>query len=142
MKKEIQELVEYALTTTTNKKVELVIGKVSKKQAKEIEEIIGINLEGAERIIDSYMIRHALAEHGSPTIEKKRGQIAITLDDFEHVPTVLTSPDNIDSIGKNKLKQELVRYTKYIGDTYFIVEAIRVSKRGNKMIFTTMYKRK
>ncbi|MFN8281986.1 MAG: hypothetical protein U0U67_02165 [Chitinophagales bacterium] len=142
MKKEIQELVEYALTSETNKKRELVIGKVSKKQAKEIEKLVGINLEGVERVIDSYMIRHALGKHGSPTKESKQGQIAITIDDFILLPEVYIHPDKIEYIGKNSLKQDLFRYIKKIDESLFIIEALRVSKKGYKLIFTTMYKRK
>lgn len=142
MKKEIQELVEYALTTTTNKKKELIIGTISKKQAKEMEVLVGINLEGVERIIDSYMIRHALGKHGSPVKKAKQGQIAITIDDFILLPEVYSQPDKIEYIGKNALKQDLFRYIKKIDNSLFIIEALRISKKGYKLIFTTMYKRK
>ncbi|HWZ21696.1 MAG TPA: hypothetical protein VNW06_03535 [Cytophagaceae bacterium] len=142
MKKELKKLIEYSFTSASNKKKEMVIGKVQTLQAKKIEEYIGVNIKGCERVIDNYMIRHAIGEHGNIEYEKKRGQIAITLDDFLLIPEIFTNPDTIEYIGKNSLKQDLIRYTKKIGYLYVVVEAVRVAKRGNKLVFTTLFKKK
>ncbi|MEZ4880699.1 MAG: hypothetical protein R2801_11110, partial [Chitinophagales bacterium] len=77
-----------------------------------------------------------------PTKEAKQGQIAITIDDFILLPEVYIHPDKIEYIGKNSLKQDLLRYSKKIDESLLIIEALRVSKRGYKLIFTTMYKKK
>ena len=137
----IEDLVNYALLSTTNEKKEIIIDVVPAFQAEIIEKLIGINVLGCKRVIDNYM-RHTIGQHGSPTLEIKRGQIAITTDDFQKIPMILADPDSIELIGKNNLKQNLIRYTKRIDELYMIVEAVRIAKWGNKMVYTTMYKRK
>ena len=142
MKKEIKELVEYALNSKSNKKKELVIGKVNKQQASQIEHYTGINMFGCERVIDNYMIRHTIGKHGSAIKEAKQGQIAINTDDFLLLPDVFSNPDSIVYVGKNSLKQDCFKYSKMFQNTVVIIEAVRLSSRGNKMVFTTMYKKK
>lgn len=142
MKKEIIELVQHAILSKSNDKKELVIGTVSRGQGRIIHNLIGIDLHGVERVLDSYMVKHTLAKHGFAAVENKHGQIAITLDDFALIPQITSDPDKIEYAGKNALKQDLVKYTKRIGNNYIVVEAVRVAKRGNKVVFTTMYKKK
>jgi len=141
MKQELKKLIEYAFTSSSNKKREVVIGKVTAAQAKIIEEYTGVDTKGCERVMDNYMIRHSMGEHGSVEYEKKRGQVAISLDDFLLIPKIVTDPDKIEYIGKNRLKQDLIRYTKRIGSLYIAVEAVRVANKGNKLVFTTLFKK-
>ncbi len=142
MKQDIKNLVDFALTSTTNKKKEVEIGIVSKQQAAYIQSITGINFTGSPRVIDNYMVRHAIQRHGSQSIEAKHGQIAINLDDFLRLPEVFSTPDSIEHIGKNSLGQDLFKYTKRLNELVFVIEAARVASKGNKLVFTTMYKRK
>lgn len=138
----IKQLVEIALGNESNNYAEYTLGKLSPKQSKILEEVIGLRLVGAERIIDSNGIRHTLRKHGSERIESKHGQIAINLDDFNKIPLILKEPDSIFYSGKNRLKQDVFLYKKKIASIYYIAEAVRLSKTGNKLVFQTMYKRK
>lgn len=72
----------------------------------------------------------------------KHGQIAITHADFERIPEVLISPDAVSFLGNNALRQPVFLFTKRIGQLYFVAEAVRFSKKGNRLVFQTMYKRK
>ena len=92
--------------------------------------------------MDSNGIRHALRKHGNDKLESKHGEIAINIDDFSKLPQILKEPDAITYAGKNRLKQETFLYEKRIGSIYYVAEAVRHSKTGNKLIFQTMYKRK
>jgi hypothetical protein len=140
-KTKIQELVDFALSDTSNLHKEIVIDKVNEKQAKIMLDEIGINLENAERCIDTSTIRHIIKNHGSVKKEEKRGQIAINLDDFDLITKVLETAKDVKYRGKNNLKQDVFEYRKKINHTYVVLEAVIVNKRrGNRMSISTMYK--
>ncbi|EPE9900241.1 conserved hypothetical protein [Flavobacterium psychrophilum] len=142
MKKEIRELVEFALSDDLNKNISIAIGEVNKKQADVIENEIGINLVGCQRYLDTSAIKHILLRHGSAKNEEKRGQIAINIDDFENIPTYISNADSIIYLGKNKLKQDIFQYTTEENGLIVILESVIINKRGNKMFIETMYKKK
>jgi phage-Barnase-EndoU-ColicinE5/D-RelE like nuclease3 len=139
--KSIKEVVEIALSTG-NKYAEYEFAKMPIAQSKIIEKIIGIKLVGCDRVFDTNAVKHTLLKHGSELTEAKRGQVAVTLDDFAKLPMVLKEPDSINYVGKNKLKQDVFEYQKLIGDLYFVGEAVKIASAGNKLVFCTMYKRK
>lgn len=140
MKKEIRELVTKALTIE-NKHYELVLSYLPNYQATIIEKYVGVNLAGVERIIDTYAIKHTIKMHGNERTEKSRGQLPVNIDDFELIPEILKT-DIVKYGGKNALKQDVFVFEKRIGNLYFVVEAVRFSKKGNKMVFQTLYKKK
>ncbi len=140
MKQKIRNLVEIALTVE-NKHFELPIGFLPKYQAQIIEAQIGIDLTGVERVLDTYGIKHTIKEHGSEKTELLRGQLPINIDDFELIPEIIKT-ENIRYGGKNSLRQDVFIFEKRIGNLYFVVEAARFSKKGNKLVFQTLYKRK
>lgn len=137
----IRALVNKTFSSMTNLKQSLEIGKVSNTQAKFIKENCGIDLKGCLRYMDNYGIRHTILKHGNQKIESKRGQIAVTLDDFERVASIVDSPDKIEYVGKNKLGRECFKFTKKIDLVYYVVESVR-TKNKNKMFMESMYKRK
>jgi len=140
VKKEIKNLVQKALTGS-NKHMELTINYLPKYQAQIIEKIIGIDLNGVSRSIDTYGIKHTIKEHGSERTELARGQLPVNIDDFELIPEILKT-DIVKYGGKNSLKQDVFVFERRIGNLYFVVEAVRFSKKGNKLVFQTLYKRK
>jgi phage-Barnase-EndoU-ColicinE5/D-RelE like nuclease3 len=142
MKKEIKELVEFALSDELNKHKVISIGTVTKKQAEIIKKITGIEMYGCVRIIDTSAIRHILRNHGFTKQEESRGQIAVTIDDFENIPHYITNASKIEYIGKNRIKQDSFQYTTEEDGTIIIIEGVIINKRGNKMQIETMYKKK
>lgn len=141
IKTQIRKLVQTRLTNPSSKD-KIVIGKITRAQCNFVRNKIGIDLQGSERLVTADAIWHTISEHGSEKKEKARGQIAVNIDDFELLPSIFSAPDNIEYLGKNKRNQDVFRYTKRINQKYFVVEALRVSSRGNVLEFTTMYKRK
>ena len=141
MKKELINLIKDALNSDSNKKKEIIIGSVTNKEALILKKISMVDLNNCIRIIDNYMIRHTIKKHGNTYVEEKRGQVAITPNDFLLIPEIIHNADKIEHIGKNNLKQDLIRYTKKNDYLYVVIEAIRISNKGTKMVFTTMYKK-
>jgi hypothetical protein len=139
--KNIKQLVTLALSEN-KEHAELIIGKIPIKQSKFIESKIGVKLVGCNRIIDTSSIRHTINKHGSEIGEAKQGQVAVNIDDFNKIPMILKEPDTIGYLGLNNRKQHLFEYKKWIGANYFVVEAVRIARKNNSLIFTTMYKKK
>lgn len=141
--KNIKELVHFALSDKLNKHKEIKINNVTKKQASLFVSVIGKDLQGAERYIDTSTVRHIISKHGSVKKELSRGQIAINLDDFELIPKVLKNATKITYLGKNNLKQDSFEYQLELKDVYVVIEAVRISKRkGDRLYISTMYKKK
>ena len=137
----INQLVTLALSHT-NVHGELVISKLPQKQAAVIEKEIHLDLTGVDRLIDTSFVRHTILQHGDARKEASRGQIAITIDDFGKIPQVLREPDEIEYGGKNRQHQDVFLFKKRIGALYIIAEAVRIAKKGNKLVLWTMYKKK
>src|SRR3546814_7573828 len=86
------------------------LGQVSQANADRVLRDTGIDISGARREIDNSAINHALKQHGSDTTEAKRGQAAITPEDFGKIPEIVERPDNVERIGQNRIGRELIRY--------------------------------
>lgn len=139
MGKDIKELVEFAKNNKNPINLKLQIGVIDVVEAEILELKTGFKLIGFKRIIDKFSINHTLKNHGNVEIEKKRGQIAITEEDFELVPQIVHS-QNIIHVSKNKIGNDILLYEAVINDTFYYVEEVR---RGRKeLCMTTMYKRK
>ena len=62
--------------------------------------------------IDDSQIGHAMKEHGNDAVERGRGQIAISKNDFEKIPEILDSYDDVEvSSNKNKQGNQVVVYS-------------------------------
>lgn len=140
MKKEIKELVDFALSDQLNKHKSIVIGTVNKKQAEIIKKETGFEMYGCDRLLDTSAIRHILRKHGSPKIEESRGQIAVTLDDFEKIPSYIANASKIEYIEKNKLKRDAFQYTTEEDGAIIVIEGVVINKKGNKIMIETMFK--
>lgn len=117
------------------------LGTIPNKQIKSIKSKFKIDLSGYNRVIDNYSIKHILIRHGNEKQEAKKGQIAITLDKFELIPKVLNNPDEITVVGKNKIGNNVIKYTKKINDIIICIEEISGLK--TKIIgLQTMYIKK
>src|SRR3546814_16885024 len=101
------------------------LGQVAQANADRVLRDTGIDISGARREIDTSAINHALKQHGSDTTEAKRGQAAITPEDFGKIPEIVERPDNVERIGQNRIGRELIRYSKrFNGHTYSVEEEI------------------
>ena len=135
----IKKFIENVLKDKTNKLQKYSLGKLTHQQMKQVKEATGIDLRNYTRVIDSFSIRHVLKKHGDAVEEKKRGQIAVTPEDFQKIKDILIKPDIILNIGKAKRGgTTLIEYRKRIIIEYIYVE----EKRGKEIAMKTMYKKK
>ena len=118
----------------------LVYRLVDEMEAQQISKATGIDmLAGFRHTIDNYAIEHALKKHGNPLFEAKRGQIALTIDDFTKIPEI-TTPANIDSTANNERGMPIVLYKKRYNGVIYVVEEVRKGRK--QLAFVSMRKLK
>lgn len=125
--KDIREFAVEAMKVA-DRRTEIKLGKVI--NAELIQRKTGFDLAGFERMLDNYGVRHTMKQHGSPSKEAARGQIAVTLEDFGLIPLITAEPDDVFADGKNKIGRDVIVFTKVIDGTgYRHVEEIRGKNR-------------
>lgn len=91
-----------------------------------IIEKTGLDVSGFRRILDNYGVRHTMKQHGDAVKEARRGQVAVTLDDFRLIQVITSQPDDIFADGKNKIGRDVIVFVKLIeGIGYRHVEEVR-----------------
>jgi hypothetical protein len=140
-KSEIAELVEYALTDTTNTHKEINFSKIPNIIAQEIGRSTGIAVQSAIRILTAHGIRHAFSSHGDEEKEAGIKQLGITTEDFDLLPIILDKPDGYEKGNPNRQKrQPAVLFKKIIGGKrYHVVMCLEFRNEGKCLIFNTMY---
>jgi len=116
------------------------LNRLAEAEVQVLEQKTGLNLAGYQRILDSASIRHTLKLHGNPLTEARRGQIAVSLDDFLYIPSIVNSFEELKYLGINRRGMETLLYRKQIGDVYFYVEEVRKGRK--KLCLNTLYKKK
>ena len=91
----------------------------------------GLDVEGFAHTLDADAVRHIRKQHGDPKVEEKRGQIALTDDDFARIPEILAAPDRIVFGAKTKPGRDIIGYVKRLDDgtTLYLEEARTGRKR-------------
>ena len=106
----------------------LILGPVS--NAPLILQKTGLDVTGYTRVLDNYGVRHTIKQHGNAGRESKRGQIAVTLEDFEKILVITSQPDDVFTDGKNKMGRDVIVYVKVVGGIgYRHVEEMRGKHR-------------
>ena len=82
-------------STSENIQKRLFVGKISKTTAKSILAQTDVYTYGKSIVLTSDDIRHIFDHHGSAFSEGKRGQIAITADNFDSVLRTIMEPDTV-----------------------------------------------
>ncbi len=117
------------------------IADVSQVEVERIKQATGLEIDTSyKHVMETNAIKHALNRHGDEKAETNYGQVAITKDDFELIPEIIYSPDEVVAGGKAKQTNlDTIKYKKTFDDgTTYVVEEVR--KRRNKLAFKTMYK--
>ena len=138
-KEELKQVIGKA-KNNPNERQKLVIGKVSPELQEKAKEN-GFDISGYQHDLDVSGTRHTIKEHSQPKKEESRGQIAITDEDFEKIPDVIYSYDNV-SFGETDAKDTpLIKYSKRFDDgTVIYVEEIRT--RQKTLTIKSMWKQK
>ncbi len=135
IKQQIRSLVAEA--QTSNEKSHIVYAEISEQEIATILQYTGVNTTGFRHILETDRVRHIFKNHGNPTSEASRGNIAITEKDFELLPMIVKDYDTITHERPSRSGNESVMYTKVIGGTVYCVVEVRKKKKTLSLI--TMY---
>ena len=106
-----------------------VIGNVSSALVNIANEK-GLKIEGYVHNIDSSAIRHTHKRHGVAPREERRGQIAVSNEDYKTIPSLIYKPDFIAFGAKNDKGFDLIIYGKNMPDgSSLYIEEVRTGKR-------------
>ena len=94
-KAHFEEIIQFAAEAMriADRQTLLVIGPVVNVAL--IQAQTGFNLVGYTRALDNYGVRHTMKQHRDPGRELKRGQLAVTLEDFALIPLITGEPDYV-----------------------------------------------
>lgn len=138
-KEELKQVIEKA-KNNPNERQKLAIGKVSDKLQEKAKEN-GFDISGYSHDLDVSGTRHAIKGHSNEKAEEKRGQIALTDKDFEHIPDIIYNFDDVTFGEEDSKGTPLVKYQKTFQDgTTIYIEEIR--SRQKTLTIKTMYKTK
>ena len=115
------------------------MGLLTSDDSAKIQELKGIDVSGYDFALDPSSVKHIQKKHGDLKSEALRGQRAVTKEDYEKIPELLNSPDEIiDSGNSHTTGSPLVEYAKEIkGEKYALVLEYR--KKRKMMAVTTFY---
>lgn len=118
----------------------LIPAELEQNEVERLSKLIGIDLTGFKRKIDSNGIRHVFKKHGDPGNESLRGQISVIEADFDLVEIIVREYDILIP-GSSKLGNPTLRYEKSFPEFHLIyVEEVRPGRK--EIMLQTLYKRK
>ena len=100
----------------------------------------GNDLSGYKVFIDNSGIKHTFKKHGNQKTEEARGQIAITVDDFNQLCEFVSDIQNLTYEGTKLNMDKLLAIIPKDDVLYFIIFELRTKRK--ELGLTTMYKRK
>ncbi|ETD85776.1 phage minor head protein [Rhodobacter capsulatus] len=94
------------------------LGLVTTLDTTRIEGALGQPLKPAlyDYIVEEGAVRHAIAEHGTPELERTRGQRAVTAYDFGRLGALLNAPDSLESADQKPGRGPRILLTKRFGE--------------------------
>lgn len=114
------------------------VGLVPEAAYTRVEKLTSVDAQGFDYRITQDAVRHIMGTHGSEGSEAKRGQRAVTADDFARLPLILSSPDSIENAEQSTIRETLVRFTKVIGGERYTV-MLAINRKWRSMALKTMY---
>ena len=123
------EELEAVLKAAPNQTEKAVVGRVSPQLSTAAKEH-GLNIDGYIHNIETSAVQHTRKRHGIPQREERRGQLAVTDDDFKNIPQIIYNPDFVAFGAKNNKGLDLIIYGKNMPDGSSVyVEEIRTGKK-------------
>ncbi len=109
------------------------LGLLTSDQAGLVRDLTNIDASGFDFALDRSSILHVRGQHGDGDAEQRRGQRAVTADDYAQLPMILSEPDTVEFGGQSRrTKHPVVRWIKRLGDFEWIL-ALEV-RAGRKML--------
>jgi len=143
---DVIEFIEYARSTKNDNRTTLTLNDVSERAAEEIKILTGIDTEGFEHVIKVNTVRHIDANHGvsgrtdhSMADDKDLARIEYVLENYDTVE--ILDDHSKEYRDKNQQPAPIVKYSKRVDGTYYIVEAVPDTKKRQLPIISA-YKNK
>ncbi len=118
------------------------MGVLTTADAKHVEAVTGVAVDGYDFSIDRAAINHVDAEHG-PGNETDRKQRPVEPADFAQLPAVVAAPDAVSQVGTSIINSlPIVEYRRVIdGEEYVARFELRGAKRRTLALKTFFVKR-
>ena len=100
----------------------------------------GIDISGWKHSIGEADIRHILKKHGNEKTENSRGQRAVTQQDIEKLPEILSDFDDMQYSGTNEFGNETFLVRKRIDDEIYCAQEVWTGRK--KMVVKSMWIKK
>ncbi|MFD2174843.1 hypothetical protein [Rhodobacter lacus] len=119
------------------------LGLVTTHDAAAIEEALGRPLKPAlyDYIVEQGAVRHALAEHGTPELERIRGQRALKPYDFARLGALLNAPDSMEAADQKPGRGPRLMLSKRFGDET-LVAVFELLTGRRRLSLVTMWVKK
>ncbi len=146
-KNQIAELIDFAKQETGEYR-EVTFGTVPNSMAQRINEVTGLRINGAIKILSSHTVTHILKRHSEDSNSDRPGQRSVTEKDLEHIPAIFSSFDEVGFAGENSKRKECLSFKKKIDNCVFHLiacfsEATDSNGRPqNKIFVNTLYIKK
>ena len=137
-KSDVIKFVNSIKNKATNTKI--YMGKIGNKIANSIKSKTGIDVENYNLSFRSDTAKHIIKQHGNAETEAKRGQVAVTEEDFQKIPQIVSEFDNVYLSGKSQEGKPSLTFEKEIDNIYYVVNY--VSDKHHNLEVQTMYKQK
>lgn len=123
----------------------ITVAFLSKRAAQEIKTLTGKDVEGSRVVLDISAIKHILNRHvlGNPFTD-------MTIEDISRIGYVISNYDKIEEeertangyLDENGKPAPIVKISKRIDGTYYVVEAVNSSKQKKSYVITAYIKKK
>lgn len=118
----------------------IYFGKVSKKISDRVYNELNIDISGYNISLKGDNVRKIMKSHGNKINEEKRGQVSVTLNDFNLIGDIISEPDEIRLSKNTKDGKPSITFVKCIKNKYTLVEF--VSSKKHNLEVHTLYKNK
>ncbi len=108
------------------------LGLLTTEDAATVQRLTGQAGEGFDWALDPAGVRHIRAHHGDAGAEARRGQLAVTVEDYARLPAILNDPDAVTAAGLTATGQPAVRVVKVIAVHEYV--AVFERRGGRRMM--------
>ena len=140
------DFVQDARNNTTDNKSIFRLNNINDRMAEDIEGLTGINVKNYGNVIKSNSIRHIIKDHGV------NGETDSSMADDSDIARIQYVIDNYDTMemledkskeyrDKNQKPAPMVKISKRVNGTYYVVEAVPDTSR-RELAVVTAYKKK
>lgn len=108
------------------------LGLLTTRDVDQVKQLTGVEASGFDYSLDPSSVAHVQRKHGDPASEARRGQRAVTANDYARIPAMLNEPDAIVDAGTSDVGRPSIRIEKKFGAELYV--AVFEVRPGRKMV--------